>query len=1092
MQSFTRITSAFLTVVSLAICGVGCSPKAKLAKHLARADRYFDSGEYDNAEIEYLNVIQIERENFRAVSRLGTIYFDEGRYGRAVPCLYEGCKLATNNVDLRLKLGVAHLLGHNLTEARKHIEFVLDQRPEDPEAPLLLVKMATNPQNVEATRERLQKLPLPEGKRAPVEVALGMLALEQHDLKAAEVLFKQAQTNDPKFCAAYGALGALYSAQNDLKQADQALKTAAELAPDRSAWRLQYAQFKARTGDPAAGRELLEAMVKKTPDYLPAWIELADIAARQTNCAECESLIKKLLARDPVNYDSMLLSGRFRLLQGDAPKAVGEFDRMAKFYPKDPQVQYQLALAQLADHETGKAIVSLNHALMMNTNFVEAILVLADLRIRNGDFTSAIISLKRLVEQAPQIARAQLMLAGAYRAQGNFDEALQVYHNLSGLFPRNAELSLLRGMTLREQNKRKEAAEAFANSLELAPEYLPAMEQLVALDLQDAQFTNALQRVEKQLAKSPTMPELRVLVARIFLAQRAAFIKENDPKQADAALNRAKSELLKAVELKPDFRAAYLSLATLYVDSHQNQEALDDLRRVLNQNPKDTVALMLLGTIQEKNKDYDAARDTYERLLTIDPKFSAALNNLAYLYSEHYSQFEKAYDLARRARELLPYDPSTADTLGWVLYQRKNYARAASLLQEGASTIENRKLPTDPEIQFHLGMCEYMMGEEQSARTAFERALRANREFRGITEASNRLAVLTLDERLADARPRLSKRISEQPDDPVALAHLARLEEREGMVDKAMNFYEAALKVNPKNLRVLIALANLYSRRPSDVPKAFELAKAAYSVAPDDAAVSPLLGGLAFQTGDFKWALSLFQDAAQKRRDDPELLFHLAECFYSVGKIAEAEATTRSALQQRAPFSRTNEAAQFLELLALAASPSQAAAAGTRVEGLVKSNPDYVPALMVLAAINEQNADMATAKQYYERAWKRFPEFSPAIKRLAVLYSEAPTDEQKAYQLALKAREAFPDDAEVAKALGILVYRQKDYARSVRLLKESAAQRKDDAIVFYYLGLALSHDKDHKESKAALQCALDLHLRMPLADDAKRVMGELK
>ncbi len=1092
MQSFTRITSVFVTVVSLAVCGMGCSPKAKLAQHLARADRYFDSGEYDNAEIEYLNVIQAERENFRAVSRLGVIYFEEGRYGRAVPCLFEGCKLATNNVDLRLKLGAAQLLGRNLTEARKHFEFVLDQRPEDPEAPLLLAKTAANPQNIEATRQRLQKLSLPEGKRAPVEIALGMLSLEQHDFKAAEALFKQAQTNDPKFCAAYGALGALYAAQNDLKQADQAFKTAAELAPNRSAWRLQYAEFKTRTGDPAAGKELLEAMVKKTPDYLPAWIELADIAARQTNYAECESLIKKLLARDPFNYDSMLLSGRFRSLQGDAPKAVGEFDRMARIFPKDPQVQYQLALAHLADHDNGKAIASLNQALMLNTNYVDAILVLADLRIRNGDLTSAIISLKRLVGQSPQIARAQLMLAGAYRAQGNFDEALQVYHNLGGLFPRNAEVSLLRGMTLREQNKRKEAAEAFANALELAPEYLPAMEQLVAMDLQDGQFTNALQRVEKQVAKSPTMPELRVLRARIFLAQKSVFIKENDPKQADTALKQARSELLKAVELKPDYRAAYLSLAALYVDSHQNQEALDDLRRVLNQNPRDTIALMLLGTIQEKTKDYDAARDTYERLLAIDPKFSAALNNLAYLYSEHYSQFEKAYELARRARELLPYDPSTADTLGWVLYQRKNYTWAASLLQEGANAIESRKLPTDPEIQFHLGMCEYMMGEEQSARIAFERALRPNREFSGIAEASNRLAVLTLDETSADARARLSKRISEQPDDPVALARLARLEEREGRVDEAINNYEAALKVNPKNLRVLIALANLHARRPSDTQKAFELAKAAYNLAPDDAAVPPLLGGLAFQTGDYKWALSLFQDAVQKRRDDPELLFHLAECFYSVGKIGEAETTMRSALQQRAPFARTNEAAQFLDMLALSANPSSAVAQRARVEGLVKSNPDCVPALMALAAGSEQNEDMTAAKNYYERVLKRFPEFSPAIRRLAVLYSEAPTDEQRVYQLALKAREAFPDDAEVAKALGILVYRQKDYARSVRLLKESVAQRKDDAIVFYYLGMGFSQAKNPKESKAALQHALDLHLKTPFADDAKRVIGELK
>ena len=64
------------------------------------------------------------------------------------------------------------------------------------------------------------------------------------------------------------------------------------------------------------------------------------------------------------------------------------------------------------------------------------------------------------------------------------------------------------------------------------------------------------------------------------------------------------------------------------------------------------------------------------------------------------------------------------------------------------------------------------------------------------------------------------------------------------------------------------------------------------------------------------------------------------------------------------------------------------------------------------------------------------------------------SNDKKAYELAAKAREALPDDPDLAKALGIVTYRQGDYARAVNLLKESNRNRGGDAQLMYYLGMA--------------------------------------
>ena len=73
------------------------------------------------------------------------------------------------------------------------------------------------------------------------------------------------------------------------------------------------------------------------------------------------------------------------------------------------------------------------------------------------------------------------------------------------------------------------------------------------------------------------------------------------------------------------------------------------------------------------------ARDAYERLLSINPNSISALNNLAYLYADRLNDLDKAYDLARKARDLQGNDPAIADTFGWVLSKRGEYQQALAM-----------------------------------------------------------------------------------------------------------------------------------------------------------------------------------------------------------------------------------------------------------------------------------------------------------------------------------------------------------------------------------------------------------------------------
>jgi Flp pilus assembly protein TadD len=133
------------------------------------------------------------------------------------------------------------------------------------------------------------------------------------------------------------------------------------------------------------------------------------------------------------------------------------------------------------------------------------------------------------------------------------------------------------------------------------------------------------------------------------------------------------------------------------------------MNEALAVNQEDVAALTASGVVYQTKGDIPRAQVAYERALAVEPRLATAANNLAYLYSEHGGDKEKALQLAQMAKEGEPENPNVSDTLGWILYKRGVYQRALSLFQESAT-----KLPDDPEIQYHLGLAHSKLGNKEA------------------------------------------------------------------------------------------------------------------------------------------------------------------------------------------------------------------------------------------------------------------------------------------------------------------------------------------------------------------------------------------
>lgn len=898
---FLRLTLALSLV---AVVSAGCSKQADTKEqHLTRANEAFAAEQYVKAEKEYRDVLRLQADDPVAQRQLGIIYFDQAQLRQAYPFLKKTSELEPDNLDVQLKLALSHFSVRDYQNARELARQILEKKPGQQEALMLMVDTAATPDDIQETRALIEKLKAREDDRLAYHLARGAMELRDKNDATAETEFKAALSVDPKSSAVYSALGNLYLNRQDLAAAGQAIERAAALSPLRSPKRLRNVDFKLRNGAPAEAKKLVEAMVRDAPDYLPPRVYLMRIVCSEKRGDDCAAQVDKILAQDPINYDALFESGLASLSKGEATRAIRIFEQLSSMNAQDPRVRYQLALAYLASTKDASPVTSqnamdaaennLSAAVKLDPKFQQAVLLLAELKIKKGAPAAAADLLIPFVKEQPQLAQAQYLLGSAYLALQKPAEALAVYRRMVEAFPQDPQPSFLMGRILSAQRRSSDARKALEKALEISPTYILATELLVDLDLSDKQYARALDRVQPLIDKDSKAAQALAIRGKIYLAQ------------SDFA--RAEPDLLKAIELDPELEPAYLLLGQTYVASNRSQQAIEKLNSLVGKKPS-APALMQLAEIHQRLKQFGEARDAYEKLLKISPNFGPALNNLAVLYSDNLGQLDTAAEMARKAKEAMPNEPHLADTLGWILFKKGDYRNALRTLQEAASKLNN------PEIDYHVGMAHYMLGEDAPARTALQKAADASAEFPGKEDARSRLAVLAIDAKTADssAATKLENYLRATPNDPAALFRLGTVQEKGGRVDDAIKTYQKIITDNPMFGPATRQLALLYGERSSDDPKAYEVATKARETYPNDPDVAKTLGILNYRRGVIAQSIELLKEAAAKRKDDPEILYYLGEIYRQQKQWGECKDTLQRALSLNLPSALTDGAKRAL------------------------------------------------------------------------------------------------------------------------------------------------------------------------------------
>jgi tetratricopeptide (TPR) repeat protein len=288
---------------------------------------------------------------------------------------------------------------------------------------------------------------------------------------------------------------------------------------------------------------------------------------------------------------------------------------------------------------------------------------------------------------------------------------------------------------------------------------------------------------------------------------------------------------------------------------------------------------------------------------------------------------------------------------------------------------------------------------------------------------------------------------------------------------------------------VLIGLAEIYAQQPDRKDAAMKLARQARDSAPLNPRVAHLLGRLAFQAGDHAWALSLLEESAGQSQSDGAVDYDLAWALYSQGRITSSLQVMSRAADSGSPSLDIDAAKQFLRLVQRPDDPSAQDELIKLADSILDTDPDYVPAIMVRGAWQEKTGEYTLAAKSYDRVLEVFPDFVPAMKRLTVVYADHLNRDVEAYEFGMRARAVLGNDAELALALGKVVYRrgEMNYARS--LLQQAMGHYPKDAEFLYYLGLIEFQSGSGEVGRRYLTQAMELNPNHRLAAEARAILA---
>lgn len=710
----------------------------------------------------------------------------------------------------------------------------LQQTPDAADARLLLGKALLAEGNAAAADAELQRA-IQAGisiERAALPLAHALLDLGQAS-KVISQLSTVKLSNAQDAAALSVHLATAYAAGGDLIQSQAEIEAAFRRMPNFLPALVLSAKLAAGAGDTRRAIALVDAALSQQAQNANAWELKGDLlrAQRAGSAQPALEAYRKALDINPKRLTAHASMVSMHLEAGDLAAARTQWTAMAQAQPSNALTAYFDALLALREGQPLRAREASQKALKTGAVVPALFVVAGQAEFQLGALAQAESLFAKAITADPKGSPPRHHLATVLLRRGQAQRALAVLEPLTAAQSTDALAVGLAARAYLALGEFKLAAAAFDRATRLAPDN-------ISLRVDRAR---ALPRLGQPESASG---ELEALVAgdtgiAADLALITLHVQRKDFNKAKAAVDRlARKD--PSNPLSDDIRGQIALLLG------NNAEARTLFERALATNSAYLPALLRLASLDLAERKLAAARAHFSEILKIDPKNSTALMSLAELGRMESSPFEDVTQLVEQAVQGNDTNPGV-----WIaaldLYQRAGRAEATRTTAQRALAA----LPDDPSIVERVGIIE-----------------RANGDVNSATRSFRRLASLL-------------------PDRAAAKIHVARLMLSVGAPDEADALVLAALALEPKAPPVLVAAIDM-AKRKQQVDRALGWSRELQLLLPKEAAGFLFEGDLELGLGQWDRALVAYGKALTLDRPGKAPIGYFA-ALHAAKRDADAE-----------------------------------------------------------------------------------------------------------------------------------------------------------------------------------------------------------
>ncbi len=756
----------------------------------------------------------------------------------------------------------------------------------------------------------------------------------------------------------------LFSAGNYAKSVFY-FREAVQLDPKDTEAHFQLAEALTKLGDAQNAANQYLAVLAEDPKNNLAKLNLGQLLLSANQVDNAEKIANELLANDPTNMDAKILLVNVLILKNNTDNAITELNVILNKQPDNLQANLLLASIQFKIGRTDQSIASLQKISEKHSNDISSLSLLANIYLQLNESDKAKMIIESIIKIEPKKLEHRKSLMLYLVANKKIDDAEQVLRTaveelsddvnaklllvdflydkrspeiamtellpLIDQFPENIELRFELVKLELAQNHTDKAEEALKEIIDLdksSPNTLKAQTQLTSL-LLSTQRVNEAKELNSQILKDhPQDLGSIVLRGEIALVER----KLND------AINDFRSVLIDQPQNVPVLKL----LSTAHIQNNDPVLAKENLQKILAITPNDESAAVELANVLLKTGAKEQASQLIETIVKEHPKSKLALQGAYNIYSIQ-KQWDKTQDFAKRIQSTFS-DEGVGFYLSGLGYQAEGKIEAGIKAFEQALS----KQPDSIEPMTQLIRSYISLKQSDKAITTLTESLKQrpknfiflnmlgsiylnDKKFDDAVSAFNKASIIKPDwtvpyhmlaiaynaqNKKTDALQALKLGLTNTKSNLELVNDLASMYNALGDHDKAILTYEEAYKLNPNSLDLLnnlVIYLTEFGKDQMTLDNAYSLSEPLRKL--DNIHSLDTIGWLNYKLGKYNEAKEIMLKVIAINPELPASNYHLGMIYYQSKDTDNAIKYLQKAIAKNSDFYGFSTAKETLATL---------------------------------------------------------------------------------------------------------------------------------------------------------------------------------